>query len=93
VIPEGREISAGRVTESDAVIVSGTIGDHETAILVAREGLRLEETIESDCAPLGDLVEAVLGVCPDVRAMRDPTRGGLGTTLNEIAARRRRDHR
>jgi len=87
VIPEGREISARRVIEGDAVIVSGTIGDHETAILVAREELKLEETIESDCAPLADLVEVVLGACPDVHVMRDPTRGGLGTTLNEIASR------
>jgi hydrogenase expression/formation protein HypE len=87
VIPEGRVISASRVADGDAVVVSGTIGDHETAILVAREGLKLEETIESDCAPLGDLIETVLGACPDVRVMRDPTRGGLGTTLNEIASR------
>lgn len=87
VIPEGREISARRVSEGDAVIISGTIGDHETAILVAREGLKLDETIESDCAPLGDLVEVVLGACPDTHVMRDPTRGGLGTTMNEIASR------
>jgi hydrogenase expression/formation protein HypE len=87
VIPEGREISARRVAEGDAVIVSGTIGDHETAILVAREGLELEETIESDCAPLNDLVDVVLGACPDIHVMRDPTRGGLGTTLVEIASR------
>ena len=60
MIPEGLEISASRVTEGDAVIISGTIGDHETAILVAREELRLEETIESDCAPLGELIEGVL---------------------------------
>jgi hydrogenase expression/formation protein HypE len=85
VIPEGCEISARRVTEGDAVVVSGTIGDHETAIVVAREDLRLEETIESDCAPLADLIGSVLAVCPDVHVMRDPTRGGLGTTLNEIA--------
>jgi hydrogenase expression/formation protein HypE len=87
VIPEGREIAAARVEEGDAVIVSGTIGDHETAILVAREGLTLEETIESDCAPLADLIDTVLDACPSVHAMRDPTRGGLGTTLVEIALR------
>jgi len=68
-------------------MISGTIGDHETAILVAREGLRLEQTIESDCAPLDGLTAAVLSACPDVHVMRDPTRGGLGTTLNEIASR------
>ncbi len=87
VIPEGRKISARRVTEGDAVIISGTIGDHETAILVAREELKLEETIESDCAPLSDLIEVVLAACSDIHVMRDPTRGGLGTTLNEIASR------
>ncbi len=85
-IPEGRRLGCVRVREGDAVIVSGTIGDHETAILLAREDLKVRETIESDCAPLGDLVETVLDACPDVRVMRDPTRGGLGTTLCEIAA-------
>lgn len=87
LIPAGREISAGRVESDDAVVVSGTIGDHETAILVAREGLKLEEAIESDCAPLADLIAEVLRACPRVHAMRDPTRGGLGTTLVEIASR------
>jgi hydrogenase expression/formation protein HypE len=87
LIPRGIEVAGDRARPGDSVIVSGTIGDHETAILVARENLRLEQTIESDCAPLGGLVEAVLGACPGVHVMRDPTRGGLGTTLNEIADR------
>jgi hydrogenase expression/formation protein HypE len=87
VIPAGRRVSASLAAEGDAVLVSGTIGDHEAAIVVAREDLRLEEPIESDCAPLSGLAEAVYDVCPDVHVMRDPTRGGLGTTLNEIAAR------
>lgn len=86
-IPEGRKLGSARVREGDAVIISGTIGDHETAILLAREDLRVRETVESDCAPLGSLVEATLEACPDVRVMRDPTRGGLGTTLCEIASR------
>ncbi|MBN2564777.1 MAG: hydrogenase expression/formation protein HypE [Candidatus Eisenbacteria bacterium] len=87
IIPSGVNVSGDRARPGDAVIISGTIGDHETAILVARENLRLEQTIESDCAPLGGLVDSVLSVCSDVHVMRDPTRGGLGTTLNEIAGR------
>ena len=86
VVPEGVRVGSGLAAEGDAVIVSGTIGDHETAILIAREDLAISETIESDCAPVGGLVEAVLDACPDVHVMRDPTRGGLGTTLNEIAS-------
>lgn len=87
LVPSDTNVSGDRARPGDAVIVSGTIGDHETAILVAREGLELEQTIESDCAPLNGLVDAVLAAAPGVHVMRDPTRGGLGTTLNEIAAR------
>ena len=87
LIPAVTNVSGDRARPGDTVIISGTIGDHETAILVAREGLQLEQIIESDCAPLGGLAAAVLAVCPDVHVMRDPTRGGLGTTLNEIASR------
>jgi hydrogenase expression/formation protein HypE len=87
VVPEGRHISGEYAADGDAVIVSGTIGDHETAILVAREDLKLAETIESDCACLNGLVEAIFAVSENVHVLRDPTRGGLGTTLNEIASR------
>ena len=87
VIPAGRALSASAVRDGDSVIVSGTVGDHETAIVVAREELRLKEEIPSDCAPLNTLTETILEACPQTRAMRDPTRGGLGTTLCEIAAR------
>jgi hydrogenase expression/formation protein HypE len=87
VIPEGVSVSGQRAADGDAVIVSGTLGDHETAILVAREELRLDEEIASDCACLNGLVDVVLEACPDVHVLRDPTRGGLGTTLNEIASR------
>ncbi|MFH1864445.1 MAG: hydrogenase expression/formation protein HypE [Candidatus Eisenbacteria bacterium] len=87
LIPAGTNVSGDRARPGDVVLVSGTIGDHETAILVAREGLILEQTIESDCAPLNGLVDAVLAAAPGVHVMRDPTRGGLGTTLNEIASR------
>jgi hydrogenase expression/formation protein HypE len=86
-VPEGREISAGKASPGDRVLVTGTVGDHETAIVVAREGLKLRETIESDCAPIAGLIGSVLAACPGVHAMRDPTRGGLGTTLCEIAGR------
>jgi hydrogenase expression/formation protein HypE len=87
VIRDGVSVSGAGAVEGDAVILSGTIGDHETAILVAREDLRLNEAIESDCAPLGGLVESVLAAYAGVHVMRDPTRGGLATTLNEIASR------
>ncbi|MCK4409029.1 MAG: hydrogenase expression/formation protein HypE [Candidatus Eisenbacteria sp.] len=87
LIPAATNVAGDRARPGDTVIISGTIGDHETAILVAREGLQLEQTIESDCAPLDGLAAAVLAACPDVHVMRDPTRGGLGTTLNEITSR------
>ncbi|MBD3348471.1 MAG: hydrogenase expression/formation protein HypE [Candidatus Eisenbacteria bacterium] len=86
VVPAGRNLGAGNVREGDVVIVSGMIGDHETAILLAREELKVSESIESDCAPLHSLAETVLGACPETRMMRDPTRGGLATTLCEIAS-------
>lgn len=69
----------------DRVIVSGTMGDHGICILSTREGLRFESDVTSDCAPLNGLVVAMLRAAPDVRTLRDPTRGGLATTLNEIA--------
>lgn len=86
VIPPGVEISASRVEPGDKIIVSGTIGDHGTTILSRREGMAFESQLRSDCAPLGDLVAVMLAASPDIHAMRDPTRGGLAATLNEIAA-------
>ncbi len=85
VIPEKIEISAGNIPSGDAIIVNGYLGDHGAAITVAREELALESSIKSDCQPLNGLVEAILKVCPQVRAMRDATRGGLATVLNEFA--------
>ncbi len=61
------------------------MGDHGLTIMAAREHLGLEDSIKSDSAPLNDLVAAVMAACPDVHVLRDPTRGGLATTLNEIA--------
>lgn len=89
VVAEGVNLSAANARPGDAVILSGAIGDHGAAILSQREGLELDGSIESDSAPLHDLVETILGVTRDVRAMRDPTRGGLASTMNEIAAQSR----
>jgi hydrogenase expression/formation protein HypE len=77
--------SLGRPQPGDRVLVSGTIGDHGFAVLVARGDLRLESTLESDTAPLNGLTAALVGLGPQLRWMRDPTRGGLATALNELA--------
>jgi hydrogenase expression/formation protein HypE len=85
VVPAGRALSIGAARAGDRVIVSGTIGDHGIAIMSVREGLEFETALESDCAPLTDLVRIVLDASAAVRCMRDPTRGGLASTLNELA--------
>ena len=85
VIPRGVNISARNIRPGDRVILSGSIADHGMSILSVREGLSFESTIESDTASLNHLVEAMLGVSKQIHAMRDPTRGGLATTLNELA--------
>jgi len=84
-IPPNINISGSLARPGDAVILSGSIGDHGTAVMAQREGLRFSGELASDCAPLNNLVAAMIAVCPDIHAMRDPTRGGLATTLNEIA--------
>lgn len=89
VVPAGVAIGSASVRPGDVILVSGTLGDHGVAILAQREGLELEGDVRSDTAPLYDLIQAVLTACPDVHAMRDPTRGGLAATLVEIASRRR----
>jgi hydrogenase expression/formation protein HypE len=77
------------VRRGDRVIVTGPLADHGMAVLAARNDLRFDATIESDCAPLYDLIRVVLAAIPEgVRWMRDPTRGGFGTVLNELAAGR-----
>ncbi|MFF9867573.1 hydrogenase expression/formation protein HypE [Streptomyces sp. NPDC013953] len=86
LIPPGVDLRPERVVPGDVVIVSGAIGLHGVAILSKRENLRFEAEIESDCAALGGLVETMLAVTPDVHVLRDPTRGGLAASLNEIAA-------
>ncbi|MBM4776981.1 MAG: hydrogenase expression/formation protein HypE [Archangiaceae bacterium] len=86
VIPVGVTAPSGdRAKPGDVVLVSGSMGDHGVAILSQREGLSFETTIESDSASLHTLVADMVTVCPDIHVLRDPTRGGLATTLNEIA--------
>jgi hydrogenase expression/formation protein HypE len=86
LVPEGRLLSIRSALPGDRIIVSGTIGDHGVAIMSVREGIEFETVLESDTAPLNRLVETMLEACPGIRAMRDPTRGGLSSTLNELAA-------
>jgi hydrogenase expression/formation protein HypE len=88
VVPPGVELSSSRVRPGDAILLSGTIGDHGIAILSQREGLEFEGELLSDTAPLHELAAAALQACPGIHAMRDPTRGGLAATLVEIASRR-----
>lgn len=85
VIPEGLDIRPQRAQPGDVVIVSGEIGLHGVAILSVREGLEFGAAVESDCAPLNGLVEAMLAASRNIHVLRDPTRGGLAATLNEIA--------
>ena len=85
LVPPGVDLRPQRVVPGDVVIVSGAIGVHGVAIMSVREGLEFGVEIESDCAALGPLVEAMLAVTPDLHVLRDPTRGGLAASLNEIA--------
>ncbi len=87
VVPPGRSLSPRHMQPGDAVLVSGPMGDHGLAILAQREGLAFTTPVVSDCTPLNRIASAVLEAGGDgVRCMRDPTRGGLATTLNELAA-------
>ena len=86
VVPAGRELGAHLVRPGDVVLVSGTLADHGVAVMLARGDLDLEADISSDTAPLGELVEALLAAAPGTRWLRDPTRGGVGTVCNELAA-------
>jgi hydrogenase expression/formation protein HypE len=89
VVPAGVDLSASHVRPGDAVLLSGTVGDHGATILAQRESLALDGALASDTAPLHELAAALLRACPDAHAMRDPTRGGLGAALVEIASRGR----
>jgi len=85
IIPPGVDISGANARAGDKVLLSGTIGDHGIAIMSQREGLRFAMTLKSDCAPLNKLVSQMLEVSSRIHCLRDPTRGGLATTLNELA--------
>ena len=86
LVPDGLELSADRAQPGDRVLLSGTIGDHGITILGQREGLEFESAVRSDTAPLHTLVAEMLRVTGEFRCFRDPTRGGLSSSLNEIAA-------
>ncbi len=85
VVPEGLEISGANVKAGDAILVSGNIGDHGVAIMSRRENLYFETEIVSDSAALHGLVANMVAAVPEIHGLRDPTRGGIASTLNEIA--------
>jgi hydrogenase expression/formation protein HypE len=85
IVPQGVDISASNARPGDLVILSGAIGDHGIAVLSEREGLAFRTELASDVAPLNHLVAAMLKASSDIHVLRDPTRGGLATSLNEIA--------
>ena len=85
IVKEGVNISGSNAKVGDVVMINGPIGSHGIAVLSEREGLKFETEIKSDTAPLSSLVADMLEVSKDIHVLRDPTRGGLSTTLNEIA--------
>lgn len=85
VVSPDVHISASAARPGDAILLSGAVGDHGLAIMTQREGLRFESPLRSDCAPLHSLVRGMLEASPHIHTLRDPTRGGLATTLNELA--------
>jgi len=85
IVPPGVDISGTNAKAGDKILLSGTIGDHGMAIMSQREGLKFSMTLKSDCAPLNKLVAQMLEVSHRIHCLRDPTRGGLATTLNELA--------
>ncbi|MFN2226358.1 MAG: hydrogenase expression/formation protein HypE, partial [Anaerolineae bacterium] len=89
LVPPGVEIAGDRARPGDVVLINGPVGDHGVTIMTQREGLGFQTPLRSDCAPLNGLVADLLAAVPadSVRCLRDPTRGGLATTLNELAGR------
>lgn len=85
LIPDGLELKPGNIQPGDKIIVSGNMGDHGMTIVCQRESFEFDTPFTSDCAPLNEIVKAVLARHRDIRVMRDPTRGGLATTLIELA--------
>ncbi len=84
IIEEGRCLSPAGVEVGDRVIINGGLGEHEAAVISQRDGFDFETELVSDCAPLNDLIQSVLSVSRRVKWMRDPTRGGLAASLNEL---------
>jgi hydrogenase expression/formation protein HypE len=87
IIPDGVNISGQNARLGDIIILSGTIADHGMTVLTQREGLMFDSPLKSDTAPLNHMVSQMLSVCKAIHVLRDPTRGGLGTALNEIAGK------
>lgn len=86
VVRDSVDLSPSLIRPGDSVILSGSIGDHGIAIMTKREGIEMDVPVESDCAALHTLTRDMLSTGGEIRAMRDPTRGGLATVLNEFAA-------
>jgi len=84
-IAEGRRLAADRIRPGDRVLVTGTLADHGVAVMSRREGLAFQTTVVSDAAPLWPLAEALMAACPNLRVLKDPTRGGLAAAVNELA--------
>ncbi|MFN2445881.1 MAG: AIR synthase-related protein, partial [Vicinamibacterales bacterium] len=85
LVAEGRSLSAMKMRVGDRVLLSGSIGEHGIAVMLAREALEIEADICSDSAPLHQMVADILEAAPTTRAFKDPTRGGVATSLNEMA--------
>jgi hydrogenase expression/formation protein HypE len=85
LVPHAANIGPERARPDDVILLSGTVGDHGVAVMSKREGLEFETAIESDTAPLHTLVAAMLDVTHEIHVMRDPTRGGVASALNEIS--------
>jgi hydrogenase expression/formation protein HypE len=86
LVPAGVAVAPARVQPGDKILLSGTLADHGMTILSQRQGLSFSGPVQSDTAPLNHLVKGMLATCPDLHMLRDPTRGGLGTSLNEVAS-------
>lgn len=86
LIPEGRNLSGANCQPGDAILVSGTLGDHGICIMSQRENLSFSANVKTDAAPLNHLISAVLEAAPNTRCFRDPTRGGIASTLNELSS-------